>query len=462
MKNYVFGLLSREYDLKETAYKKLRELTISWTRYRYQGEIIEGTTVDEILSKASLTHADFCLIQSVGHIIDERWYLPNWNKYGFYDSIEMLSKQNDFLVAAERNTSTNQSLDTDCLLVNLKKYRLLGSPHFTRKASKEGQLSGDNWIYQSHKNKLPIPELGNDINNCRFYLNEFEQSTTLLTTLFGRSLNKGMVNFDEQSPQQRFIDKINKQINNAQNGVFLFNIENYGELDTQPPAQPLDALFSVAAGFKPYRILMEKGFTQRTNVIFFDYSKSALNIKKHMITHWDGDDFPSYIAQLFNAFPHPEVFYQLWDDTSPDNINWSDITYMWDQELDKWGGKDNFKTHWQACRQLPHQFLHCDLLNDRRPLLNKLSVFKNSYLWWSNAFFTIYSHWHFDANTRKQQYLDWLNALLDAAPHCEISGADHNNAAVNGLTVSEYLAQFEVKKCDQLHPQQINKISMQF
>lgn len=459
MKNMIFGLLSRECQATDKTYKKLRELTIAWTRYRYQGEIIEGATVDEIMAKASLKDADFCLIQASGHIIDERWYLSNWGKQGFYDSIAALSTEDNFLVAAEPDQTNTNALNTDCLLVNLEKFRALGKPAFTDGNS---ETSGANWIAQSYKHNLTLPTLGDNINHCRFYLDELEQPTKLLTTLFGQPLDHASFSFEEQSPQQRFIEKINRQINNAKNGVFLFNIENYGEIEARQVAQPLEALFSVAAGFKPYRILLEKGFTQNTQVIFFDYSQSALDIKKHMIEQWDGEDFPGYIAQLFKTFPHPDVFYQLWDGTTPDNIDWSDITWMWQQELEKWGGAENFKAHWQDCRRLPHQFLSCDLLNNRQPLLNKLAEFKRSYLWWSNAFFTIYSHWHFDADARKQQYIDWLKSLQSVAPNCEISGADHNNAAVNGLTVSEYTKQFESNHCDQLHPQQINKISMQF
>ncbi|BDX05402.1 hypothetical protein [Planctobacterium marinum] len=459
MKNIIFGLLSREYAPKDTTYKKLRELTIAWSRYRYQGEIIEGATVDDIMAKACRTDARFCLIQAAGHIIDERWYLSNWDKQGFYDSIDALSQEDNFLVAAESNRPKTEALNTDCLLVNQEKYRELGKPAFT---GNDSDISGDNWIAQSHENNLTLPTLGDNINHCRFYLDELEQPTQLLTSLFGQPLNHASFSFDEHSPQQRFIEKINSQINNAKNGVFLFNIENYGEIDPQHLAQPLEALFSVAAGFKPYRILLEKGFTQDTQVLFFDYSQSALDIKKHMIEHWDGEDFPGYIAQLFKTFCHPDVFYQLWDGTTPDNVDWSDITWMWQQELQKWGGAENFKAHWQVCRGLPHQFLCCDLLNNRQPLLNKLAEFKRSYLWWSNAFFTIYSHWHFDADVRKQHYIDWLQSLQSVAPNCEISGADHNNAAVNGLTVSEYVKQFESTSCDQLHPQQINKISMQF
>lgn len=456
MKNCIFGLLRRDYEDSDTAYKKLRELTISWTRYRYQGEIIEATSIDEIMAKASQTVAEFCLIQSVGHIIDERWYLSNWGKSGFYDSLQNLAKQGDFLVAAEQ---TAESLNSDCLLVSLSTYRALGQPPFSEA---ESCHSGDNWISVSNASDLAIPELGKDINNCRFYLNELEQSTQQFASLFGRALEQDGIKFDERSPQQRFIEKINRQINNAKNGVFLFNIENYGELNVSQESKPLDALFSVAAGFKPYRILAEKGFSWNTHVVFFDYSQSALDIKKHMIEHWDGEDFPAYIARLFKEFPHPEVFYQLWDSATPDNIDWSDISHMWQQELQKWGGQEKFKIHWQMCRRLPHLFLNCDLLQNRQLLLTRLSEYQNSYLWWSNAFFTIYSHWHFDASTRKQQYIDWLNSLLKVAPDCEISGADHNNAAVNGLSVREYVAQFDAQNCDQLRPQQLNKISMPF
>jgi hypothetical protein len=487
MSGLVFAILSTDKSSSTDYQLKLRELTLAWTKYRHQGEVIEGDNVDSIMSQAAEKNASFCLIQKIGHIIDERWYLPHWEQSGFYESIDTQMLNLDFLVSAEwefKALENQVDLQSDCMLVNVEKFIEMGRPVFTSAATaptvidcdfKEGVLSnhggqlqsvelghGGNWIKESLEHGLVVNELGPNINHCRFYLAKSSDSEKVLSNAIGKPIKPMAVNLDSNAPHEQFIKKISNQIIKAKNGVFLFNIESYIDLESDKKQEPLDALFSVAAGFKPYRILLEKGFTADTEVIFYDYSQTALDVKKYIIDNWDGVDFPKFIRVLFKEFPHPDAFYQLWDSTTPLNLDWNDMEIMWQNELEKWGGQDSFAEHWAQCKSLTHSYIKCDLLQDRASLLKKMSQFKSSYIWWSNAFFTIFSHWHFNASERKQQYLEWVESISQTAPECEISGADHNNSAVNGLTAKEYSALLDKTVCDQLRPQQFHNKHMQF
>jgi hypothetical protein len=479
MHDLIFALLSSGAEHKTQTNKTLRELTIAWSRYGYHGDLIEDSSVDQILMKAAQSSARYCLIQSAGHVIDEQWYLSHWQREGFYQGIQRIIKAEIFLVAGEPLTNEQGSigLKTDCLLVDLEYYRTFDKPKFGETGDlpapvEQSQLptdgpenvpdvSGWHFMQTCIKHDLPLIRFGDAINDCRFDL-----ATGSSTGQFDKLIGKPVDEIDNTKnltiAQAEFIQRIKKQLKNAQKGAFLFNIESYQDLTQQADSAPLDALFSVAAGFKPYRILFSQGFHADTQVVLFDYSLKALEIRRYIVENWDGVDFPSFVRQLFKRYPQQNVFYQLWYDTTPDTLDWNDMEHLWQQELEKWGGAAAFKHHWQQCRQLPHQYLHCDLLQNRQTLLNELSRYDNSYIWWSNAFFTIFSHWHYSPTERKAHYLDWITALSVAAPNCQVNGADHNNIAVNGLSARQYFLKFNQQHCDELTPQKHHSIEIQF
>ena len=489
MNDLIFALISPEPKHANKISDKLRALTLAWSRYGYHGEFIEESSIDQALQRAAQTDARYCLIQSAGHVIDEQWYLSHWQKKGFYQGINQLIKTGNFLVAGEWYISEHccVGLRSDCLLVDLQCYQALGQPFFGQadnhirniqqcqlcskdtsllqatnsKAKMTTDCAGWNFIQISLQNKLTIRNFGDDINNCRFNLAEHADKNGF-TQFIGKTVSevtemKGLTN-----AQGTFIKRIKKQLLHAKNGVFLFNIESYHDLIQQYKSSPLDAVFSVAAGFKPYRILYSQGYNKDTQVVLFDYSQKALQVRRYIVENWDGDDFVGFVRKLFKQYPQPEVFYQLWYGVTPDTMNWKDMEQLWQEELAKWGGTEAFKQHWQQCRKLPHKYIHCDLLKNRQTLLDELSLYNNSYIWWSNAFFTIFSHWYYSATQRKQQYLGWIKTLADVAPNCQINGADHNNIAVNGLSAQQYFQQFNQQHSDELIPQNLHRVDIQF
>ena len=149
MKNLVFGLLNpklRQSNADDEAgpWAKLRELTIAWSRYGYRGLIIEAAHINDILDRSLGKDFRYCLIQSVGHIIDEQWYPPSWQQEGFHQALHNWLQTVDFGVAGSWQSSRAGyvGLKTDCLLVDLQWYLKLGRPLFGQGMQDIQHLSG--------------------------------------------------------------------------------------------------------------------------------------------------------------------------------------------------------------------------------------------------------------------------------------------------------------------------------
>jgi len=259
--------------------------------------------------------------------------------------------------------------------------------------------------------------------------------------------------------QRQFLNSIDSQVKESRKGVFLFNLESYQDVVERPDyfAPPVTSLYAVAAGFKPNMILHSLGFNETTRMVFYDYSSIALEVRKVMVSEWDGEDFPQFVRYLMNKFPSSDVFYQLWGNLGPDQINWEDMQQLWTDETDKWGGESVLKEHWYTYRNLRHEYIHCNLFRDHASLLAAIDDQPNSAIWWSNAFFTIYSNWLYTADERKKIYDNWLVKLVERNPDIYIYGSDYNNTNVNHIRAGEYLERYRLIGDDYLKPDRLAK-----
>ena len=410
---------------------KYRDFTISWSRYDYRDEIIEAPTVNAILDRATELGHRWCLILPHGHIIAERWTPEHWQARDLFTVLQEFINQGDFLVAGTIIGDDNLwfGFEHECLLVNLEMYQQLSAPRFdmvcegavevpqatprrqqTHIAAlqptgetelRQPALSGWNFIAASLQNGVPV--VGFDEQSLAGVL-DLSATSAERTRAFAKYLNRGIENYHLEnadhglsSDQIAFLNMVQPQTTGARNGVFLWNIEAYHDIeeprhDFRPP---INSLYSVAAGFKPNRILHTHGWDRTTRVVYFDYSPNALEIRKYMVDHWDGEDFPQFVERLFEIFPHPETFYQLWDNLTPDKVEATDIQRMWQRELDRWGNAQTFRDHWRGYRELEHEFVCCNILTDPAPVLDRVAEEPNAIIWWSNAFFTVYGNWFY-------------------------------------------------------------------
>ena len=156
----------------------------------------------------------------------------------------------------------------------------------------------------------------------------------------------------------------------------------------------------------------------------------------------------------------PDTYFWLWADLSPDQIAISDLDHLWKAETDRWGGPEAFQKNWALCRSLPHEFVLCDLVEDPGPVLERLRNEPAAVIWWSNAFFTIYSNWIFSIAERRQRYARFIEGLAERAPGLYLYGADHMNSSVNSIRADEYARLLTRDAGDGLVPAEFHRLQI--
>src|SRR5262245_53050251 len=74
MEGLVLALLDTSAAIPDPALAaRLRDLTISWSRFKYSGPILEGTHLDALLRRAADGPWRWCLAQAWGHVLQEVW-----------------------------------------------------------------------------------------------------------------------------------------------------------------------------------------------------------------------------------------------------------------------------------------------------------------------------------------------------------------------------------------------------
>lgn len=440
----VYGLLDTTAAIQDrTLASKCRELTLAWSRYDYHGPIIEHDRIDEIVSRAAERQYRYCFIQAYGHVIHERWTPNTEGSDGFLATLKDCLLALEGMVAGRilRADGGRYGLDHHCLLVDLQRYVECGSPAFGRAGEGSEILRGWNYIEASQKHGLPVVALPERLQ---------AQIVNLEPEAAGA---------DRQLPelsegQRDFLQTVRTQTANAQRGVFLLNVESHADIEKPQPgfAGPVSSLYCVASGFKPNRILQTHGMAADSRVVFFDYSPNALAMRKVMVEEWDGEDFPQFMRHLFARFPTPATFYQLWAGATPDNIDWSVVDKLWQDQLDQLGGALAFRDHWREYRRLPHEYIHCDVLTDPQPLLDRIVPGPGALMWFSNAPFTMYANWFHSFDERRRMYRRWMAALAELNPDMILYGSDYANSNVNCIAAGEYWQRFRNEDQGPLNP----------
>src|SRR5262245_30819842 len=133
MDDLVLALLAAPHNVSAPAVAaKARDLTISWSRFKYSRDILEADSVDALLREAASTPHRYCLVQSPGHILHEVWTPENRGSRDFMELLSSWMRAHDFLVLGHLVPGADgaEGLDPRCLVVDLKRYRELGQPAF--------------------------------------------------------------------------------------------------------------------------------------------------------------------------------------------------------------------------------------------------------------------------------------------------------------------------------------------
>ena len=358
-KNYVVGIYDDTRMSKNlTQAQKNKEVTEFFTRFKYFGPIIVKDNINDVLDEALTHNVDYCIVQSVGHIIKDATFftfVEKWiEKQDFFITGHIMDKNKKNL----NNPTGKQGyygLHKQCMLVNLKYYEKFDKPVFGSKNSgEEFVVKAERHAKDIHDDYTPLSlrpteeltvctplvdgwnfintSLANDLTVYNFHPKIRESKQYIYPTTSAADLEH----------QLSWITSI---VDYAQDCVFFWNTENYSDLKYVPIKKPLEKLYAVAASFKPNMILNHYGFTDDCEVVYYDYSKSALAFKKMLTTEWDGEDYPRFLE-------YAQRKYRI-NETGGNETQYLSRKELWDRELSWWGSEKAIKTHWERYKKLP-------------------------------------------------------------------------------------------------------------
>ncbi len=449
-KNYIVGILDDRQSIFNKNYaNQFKELTEFFTRFKYFGKVLYGKSVNEILDKALEEEKDYCIIQCVGHFIKE---------ISFFELIEKWTQKRDFFITGhivDKETVNTQSegdgyygLHKQCLLVNLRQYEKLNKPEYGNKFQENVEVT---------KAKRHSMDIHDDYTPLSLAPTEETQVCTPIVdgwNFISKSLENGLTvyNFHPKiresksyaypnkslSELQEQLNWINQILAHAPNCVFFWNTENYVDIDRNKDLlsrEPIKKLYSVAASFKPNYILETYGFTEDTEIYFYDYSKQALAFKGLLLKEWDGKDYPKFLYDAQSKYTINE--------TTHNPYGADDYEKLWKIECDRWGGAEKIEEHWEKYRKLKHFYVNCDLTNTGHKIINKIEKDDNSIIWWSNCFHTVNTHYTRSLSEVKDLYTKWLEDITEKNSNLWVFGKDYLNRPAEGKTIQDILKEIK-------------------
>lgn len=444
MNELILGLLANSgaFAAPELA-ARLRGMTIDASRFFYSGPIVEDSELDLLLTRAAESGYRFCLVQAHGHVFAESWH-PEGDPAaaGLPALIASLSSRGEWALARRGENGTPAS---SCWLVDLAGWHAAGRPRLEDRVLADFPVD----FYRGAADLRPTSAAKADA----------------LAAFLGRGCGETIAGEEDlEAPTRHYLARLRHLVRQLPRGVFLWNIESYDDIDPAPEnfRGPLTNLYSVAAGFKPNRLLETHGFDATTQFVYFDYSAPGLKLRQILLEDWNGRNYPDFLRRLFRRLPPTEAHYCLWEGQTPENLDWNWVSARWQLELDRWGGASVLARHWKHYRRLLHQYVQVDLLGDRTDLLVRIEDHGSAAIWWSNAFFSLVSNWFLPATERRRIFQRFLAELAAAAPGLWLYGASSDNQAVNGVTAAEAARFFHEYSGDELRPAAPQRVPLLF
>jgi hypothetical protein len=440
----IFGVLDTSAEAQDrAAAAKARNLTLSWARWCYQGEILEDITVDNILCRAAAKQdCEFCFVQSYGHIILEESGPAGSRPQDFVERLnDWLSTHEVFLMGQIiRSEGRGYGLTSRRLLVNVREYKRLGYPLFGATLS---ACPADSEALSDLEFGLAENERGSGLPGGALIAAGISNNAAIRS--FPPVLSRFFADVGSNlSEDGAVLARMRRDSEQARSGIFVLNFESYDDIEEPPSAwrRPASALYSVAAGLKPNRILETHGFDHNTRLVYFDYSSHALAFRRWLVGAWDGGDLPQFLRRNLDRSDFADAHFHIRPDASECDPDFWRMERAWRVELGRWGGERALAEHWRQYRHLDHSYILCDLLRNQEELLAQIRGDLSPVIWWSNAFATTYSGWHYSPEEKREVYEKWITRLNRRAPELLLYGGDHTNGSVNRVTAREYFERY--------------------
>jgi hypothetical protein len=448
-KNYVVGIYDdTRMSGNLTQAEKNKEITEFFTRFKYFGPIIVKESINDVLDEALSHEVDYCIVQSVGHIIKD---------VQFFQFIEKWISSQDFFITGHIMDKNKKNLNNpkgeegyyglhkQCMLVNLKYYEKFDKPVFGEKTKDtEFVVKAQRHVKDIHDDYTPLSLMPTEeLTVCTPLVDGWNFINTSLAndlTVYNfhpkiREHKQYIYPKTSAAELEHQLSWITSIVDFAQDCVFFWNTENYSDLKYVEMNKPIKKLYAVAASFKPNMILNHYGFEDDAEVHYFDYSKAALAFKKMLLKEWNGEDYPRFLD-------YAQRKYRI-NETGGNETQRLSRNELWQRELKWWGGEKAIKEHWDRYKMLKHTFTHCDICVDPHKITDRITDEENSIVWWSNAFHTVGAQYLRGLSGVKDCYSEWLKQIESKNPDIWILGKDYLDRPVEGDRLKEYLYAYE-------------------
>ena len=163
---------------------------------------------------------------------------------------------------------------------------------------------------------------------------------------------------------------------------FLFNTEYYKEHECDHISNSFKNFIILPSGFKGHWLIEQLGYTGKERIFFYDINISSIRLRRLMIDTWDGRDFVTWLNDnILNS--NICTLLNIDKDT--------DFDFLWENEIRKWNGLDNFRRHWDKILTSKDKisYFYWDIVKDmyKTEEVNQL-LEGNSFMWVSNIWHT--------------------------------------------------------------------------
>lgn len=419
---FVYGVLDTRDRFDDAALaERCRELTFAWSRWSYAGPILEDRDPHRLLALAAERGARHCLVQACGHLVVETLRPKGAEAPELADVLIRALGDEAWLVGRKL---ADDVVHDACWLVDLERWQARGRPRLAR-VGDTPQLM----VETADGASDGIADAPADALRCSRDLEPHRPSHAQALRATPGTVDTATL----ERPLGDFVASLARTLDQCQRGVFIWNLESYDDIAVTD-RQPLASLACVAAGFKPDAILRRHGFTDTTELTFFDYSADALAFRRMLVEQWDGRDLPGF---LWPRLQPGATHYWLSSTARGDAPAREELDRLWARELDDWGGADAFAAHWRATRGLRHRYVEVDLLRAPERAIGTPPPGPAA-VWWSNAFSSVHALWHLRHAEREAAFARWVDAIAQRAPQAWLLGADANNSPVGGIRAGDY------------------------
>jgi hypothetical protein len=412
-------------------------MTLQVNQYNWanqqQAQVIEDSSIDNIIKQADQQSADYLYVVGYGY----RSYNPNLVNLMIADA-----EANDYSVVGHILQEKNYySLHYQCFLINMRHWRALGSPAFgnhdqlTNQALSLPERSADNvhddytpWFLHptgqtvtingsvSHGWNLisAVLATGRKIGNFSHDIRRFKQH---LYPEVGAELERLLAG-DQTVEVQEYNQKQYVQLmdfRTPQSSVYVFNTDPMTpDYIAYNKNNALGSIYCVAAGFKPIQLMTQCGWTAQTRMVYFDYSKSALDFKRWLVENWDGIDYPGAVnTYITTVDPSFRPVWHVGQDQTPE----------WEKTIAVFGGQEAWLELWNKYSKLEHRYIQTNLFDDKSELIKDISSHRdNNLIWFSNSFYTEACLMNFSPAALDKLYKSFIEELEVNSDSIQICG----------------------------------------